>query len=285
MSNIFVICLGELVLPDRDGTFQLVISEDGTRTANLIVGDDYYKIRLDSNAEMDSNAGTSAPQYSSRMMNKKDFEDRMEAESKLAEPEVEYDPSENLQDVNGDYNSEGGNVLDIMMVYTSKARIAQGGSHSTMSALCAMGIENFKRSLERSAVIPSMTVELVYCGQTANDYSENSFSGALSDLRNNLIGLADSSTTFDKRDELGADAVFMMVDLGGSCGLGYNLAGGVPSSAAYSIGETDCSVFSHTFEHEVGHNMGLKHDRSQGTYADFSIEYGFCWDHPTDDQT
>ena len=75
-----------------------------------------------------------------------------------------------------------------------------------------------------------------------------------------------------------ADLVSMIVHTGGNCGLGeYNAA---PSSStdhiAHTVVKQSCSLANYSFAHEIGHNLGMLHDRhAMGGGGASSCNYGF----------
>jgi len=61
------------------------------------------------------------------------------------------------------------------------------------------------------------------------------------------------------RDARSADLVAVIKGAGG-CGLAWFNTGGVGANFGYSVTARAC-LFQHTFTHELGHNLGLNHDR------------------------
>ena len=64
------------------------------------------------------------------------------------------------------------------------------------------------------------------------------------------------------RDQYGADLVHLIAALDNSCGRAYRMRSVLSSFATFAFGVTDYSChWKFTFAHELGHNMGLSHDR------------------------
>jgi hypothetical protein len=65
-------------------------------------------------------------------------------------------------------------------------------------------------------------------------------------------------------DAFGADLVSLIIEGNGSlCGLGYLMlteSAGFEANA-FSVSARNCATGNYTFSHEMGHNMGLQHDR------------------------
>ena len=65
--------------------------------------------------------------------------------------------------------------------------------------------------------------------------------------------------TATKRDEQSADMVAVIKGAGG-CGTAWYNSNGVGANNAFSVTARGC-IAQHTFTHELGHNLGLNHDR------------------------
>ena len=67
------------------------------------------------------------------------------------------------------------------------------------------------------------------------------------------------------RDKYKADVVHLIIHgSGDSCGIGWLLDPTDPRSAysGYSLSDRGCAVDNYSFIHEIGHNLGLNHDRA-----------------------
>ena len=68
------------------------------------------------------------------------------------------------------------------------------------------------------------------------------------------------------RDKYGADIVHMIVEgqgNDGSCGIGWMVEPEAPltAEAGFSLSDHRCSAANLSFAHEIGHNLGMNHDR------------------------
>lgn len=152
-----------------------------------------------------------------------------------------------------------GNVtIDVMFVYTQSARLAWGGVNGVNSNLANI-MTNLNNSMVLSG-INNVNFNIVHTYEV--DYVESgSQSTDLNNLRNTTDGFMDE--IHDLRNTYGADLVAMIIgDTSGGCGIG-NLntnATNYNSSAAFSVTRFGCAVGNLTLAHEMGHNMGLRHD-------------------------
>jgi hypothetical protein len=164
--------------------------------------------------------------------------------------------------------------FDVMVLYTPAARSAAGGT-TAMMALVNLAVAETNSAYSRSGVIPR--VRLVYTGEVG--YTEvGDFSTDLSRLRNSSDGFIDHIHAL--RNAFGADLVSLIIEGNGSlCGLGYlmtSLSAGFEASA-FSVSARNCATGNYTFSHEMGHNMGLRHDRiaDPSTVTVFPYSHGY----------
>lgn len=147
--------------------------------------------------------------------------------------------------------------IDVMVLYTPAAATAAGGV-SAMNALIANAISLTNTAYGNSNV--TQRVRLAFSGPVA--YTE---SGDIeTDLDNITNGTGGLSTVAALRNTYAADMVSLMTNTPGSlfCGIAWHMSS-VSSgfeSFAYSVVEQSCAVGSLAFPHELGHNMGLRHD-------------------------
>ncbi|MEO6989869.1 MAG: reprolysin-like metallopeptidase [Aquihabitans sp.] len=147
-------------------------------------------------------------------------------------------------------------VVDVLVAYTPQARIEMGG----------------KAAIEAEAALSIAATNTAYIDSGVNGavrmvgVVETSFNIALSEA--GIIQLTDPSDGKAdelpvKRDQLGADLVALLSGTSADlCGLGWYLdtMAGTPEYG-YSVIAHDCAVDLMAFAHELGHNMGLDHDR------------------------
>jgi len=167
--------------------------------------------------------------------------------------------------VTGDTGAEpdaasGSPTIDVLVLYTPAAA-ASAGSATAISARIALGMSEANASYQNSGVL--QRVRLVGTQQVA--HVENS------DLAQDLYAVSNaygSTPIGDQaaalRDALGADLVMLVTapSNANACGLSYLMESVSPGFAAFgfSVVEQSCISPSYTFAHELGHNMGARHD-------------------------
>ena len=158
---------------------------------------------------------------------------------------------------------DDGSVVDILVVWTPAAKEDAGGETQLMSRiemLVAFANDAFARS--------GAYVALNLVGAEEVAYSETDRWTDLTRLRDATDGHLDN--VHDLRDAASADLVYL---------LGRFLGGRGEVLASFSVGVGDTRVFAH----EVGHNMGLLHDRYEAGPATFA--HGFATEDSLCEQT
>lgn len=167
---------------------------------------------------------------------------------------------------------DNGSMIDLLVVYTPLTR--QGlGSTAAVQSLIDTAIAETNTAYQRSGV--SQRVRVVHTAETVN-WSENgqsvnadtggfTFSEVLNFIRSTTDGRMDQ--VHGLRNTYGADAVVLLVDIAGSCGIAFNNA---HEGNAFSVVQWTCATGNYSFGHELGHNMGLNHERTTtGTGYDY----------------
>jgi len=167
--------------------------------------------------------------------------------------------------------SDTNQFVDVMIVYTPAARIAAGGTAAIVAELtAAVNTSNF--ALANSAV--AHRFRLVHSQEVS--YVETGDMGtSLSRLRTVGDGFMDDVHLL--RDQYHADVVSLLTTEQDACGIGYLL--GSPSdtsfqSWAFNVNNWECANGNVTLPHEIGHNMGLHHDRANASGVG-ARPYGF----------
>jgi len=168
-------------------------------------------------------------------------------------------------------------TVDVMILLTPQAYDALGDDPDAVGAAIDLMIEEANLAYELSnAYIRLRRVHAQsVAGRAWND------SG---DLEDDLDALTSDRTMLGSmaanlRDDVGADITTLLVrDGGGACGIGWQMTAANQDSfadSAYSVVDVDC-ISNYSYPHELGHNMGLQHDRdnaeSEGRY---SYAYGY----------
>jgi hypothetical protein len=147
-------------------------------------------------------------------------------------------------------------VIDVMVVYTPLAQ-ARAGGEAGIANLVNLGVAETNTSYASSGV--HQRLRLVH--HALVDYSEpSSFNTALTELRG---GIGTLNGVPALRNAVGADLVMMLVhpQSPSACGIAFLMTTVSTAFApnGYSVTDTDC-VAGFTFAHELGHNMGARHD-------------------------
>lgn len=149
-------------------------------------------------------------------------------------------------------------TIDVLVVFTPAARISWGGVAQSNSFI-ATAITNFNMSLINSG-IPNITINLVYSGEIPYTESGDIYID-LPRFRNNNDGFMDSVHTL--RTTYGADLCGLITSTPTNiCGLGYlnTSSTNYSNTSAFTVSLLNCAVSNYTLSHEMGHNMGLRHD-------------------------
>jgi hypothetical protein len=152
--------------------------------------------------------------------------------------------------------TDTGDIVDVMVVYTQLAQARAGGA-TGIANLIQLAVSETNTSYLASGV--NQRLRLVH--HQLVDYVEpSSFNAALADLRAGLGALSGVPTL---RNAVGADLVMMLVhpSAPSACGIAFLMTNVSPvfAPSGYSVTDTDC-IANYTFAHELGHNMGARHD-------------------------
>ena len=153
--------------------------------------------------------------------------------------------------------ADDGSLVDVMVLYTQGARAAAGGT-AAMNALVDLGITETNQAYASGGAIQRL--RLVLKREIA--YAETNMSPDLSRLAGNGDGFLDEAHAL--RNAYGADLVSLWGDFppGDGCGLGYLMS--TESSGfdvnGFNVADYTCATGNYSFGHELGHNMGLRHD-------------------------
>ena len=178
-------------------------------------------------------------------------------------------------------DADGGSVVDVLVVYTPKAQENAGGE-APMRAGVDLAVAYANDAHERSGA----EVRLNLVGAERVDYVEHPLSDCDREFgcrsATDLTRLANPSDGFmdgvhGRRDALGADLVSLFTGDGDVGGIAHCCPGSFSVVLAYE----DWSSYGvgSVFAHELGHNMGLSHDRYQvlglGDEGLFPFSYGY----------
>lgn len=173
---------------------------------------------------------------------------------------------------------DAGTQIDVMVVYTPRARNNAGGV-AGIEAKITNAVASANQAYVNSGV--AMHLNLVHAAEVA--YTEDgSMSTSLSRLQGTSDGYMDAVHQW--RDQYGADQVVLISADNSACGIGYlmNSVGSWFAPYAFSVVHDDSQYFclgNYTFAHELGHNQGSHHDRDSASSTpayDYSYGYRLC---------
>jgi len=214
----------------------ITIMPDGVVTGNVVYPDGFYQIRYRGNGV-----------HAVRQVDQSSFPPD-------AEP-IEVEPIKG-QIAQAGFTRDSGSVVDVMVVWTPSARSAAGGT-SAIQSLINTAVAETNQSYSNSSV--NFTINLVHSYEVSYSESGN-FSTDLSRLRSKTDGYMDNVHT--NRDTYCADHVVLIVNSTQYCGIAYLMSSVSTSfeSSAFSVVARTCATGYYSFGHELGHNMGARHD-------------------------
>lgn len=163
-------------------------------------------------------------------------------------------------------------TVDVMVGYTTAARGTLTVAKMEAKIVAAIAASN--QALLNSG-ITEFTFRLTSMPEIA--YVETTdIQTSLNDLRGTTDGKMDDVHAL--RDAAGADIVSLLVKVGNACGIAASMSPVSISFAprAFNVVKLSC-LAQLSLPHEIGHNMGNKHDRANSTGSGaFPYSYGLC---------
>ena len=157
-----------------------------------------------------------------------------------------------------DAQADDGSSIKVLVLYTPAVETAVNGANSVAS-LIATAISETNAGYSTSGVSTSLSL----VGTAKVSYSEHGtdvFSTALNDVTGTSDGNMDEIHAL--RDSLQADLVVLLIDNGQYCGMAWlpSTVSSSNSSMGFSVTAWNCATGYYSFGHEIGHNMGARHD-------------------------
>ncbi len=187
------------------------------------------------------------------------------------EPPAETELSLAAQAVQSFSNSP--HRLDVLIVYTQKARSEAGGT-AAIEATMQNAVDLTHTAYDNSQVTPRINIvhmqEIVH--REARHFSQD------------LAWVRDDPEVNALRDQYGADMVALIIHNLASCGVAYLMS--EPSVAfapnAYQVTAWDCAGGNLTLPHEFGHNQGADHNPEDATNYPTGAAYPWSYGHYID---
>ncbi len=184
-------------------------------------------------------------------------------------PGAQLDPP-GATDALGDTNQ----FVDLLVVYSPAARAYMGSTASIVAELTG-AVNNANLALANANVVHRFrlanSIEIAYTEAPAGQSSD------LDRLTDRADGFLDSVHAL--RDASGADAVTLLVRSPALCGVGWlmtpwHINSGF-ASYAFNVVDISCANANLAMAHEIGHNMGLVHDRANSGTSQPAFPYGY----------
>ncbi|HBB34752.1 MAG TPA: hypothetical protein DDZ80_09740 [Cyanobacteria bacterium UBA8803] len=161
--------------------------------------------------------------------------------------------------------------LDVMVVYTSAARRAAGGTVA-MNSLIDLAEMETNQGFANSHI--NLQIRIVH-RQEVNYLESGSSSTDLKRLINPKDGFLDSLQSL--RQLYKVDAVSLWVNHLDSCGLSRLMKSASMAfrDRAFSVVRDDCATGYYSFAHELGHNLGADHDIKHAQNGVYAYSHGY----------
>lgn len=154
--------------------------------------------------------------------------------------------------------TDSGTQINVLVAYTQSVLSALGGTTSAVQSLIATAISETNSGYSTSGV--NTALNLVHTVQVNYDES-GGFDVALNDITGTSDGKMDEVHAL--RNTYGADLVVLLINNTDYCGMAW-----LPSTVStsnqglgFSVTAYSCATGYYSFGHEIGHNMGARHDR------------------------
>jgi hypothetical protein len=168
--------------------------------------------------------------------------------------------------------------IDLLVAFTDKAAAASTDIRADINLAVSLANQANENSGVNSRFRLRGTVRVRGYDEESVDYTTTlcNLSGLSSCGASSATGRNAFAGVRRRRDVIGADLVALIRFGGASCGQGWLIEAPsvVTSQFGYSQVSLDC-IANHSFAHELGHNMGLQHDRYVTSAGDLDGDHNF----------
>ncbi len=247
---------------DPQSRVLLVLTKEGITQATVTHGDSTYELRY-----RDSDIHTL-----SEVDPMRDWSELPPLERETTED----DYLDNLpQSAAAQRTADDGSIIDVMVLYTNAVGRETGGD-SAMRASIELAVLSTNVGYLNSNV--DHNIRLVHT-ESVNYDASRGIAASLADL---TFHNAAFNGTLDEihsiRDAKGADIVVMITEDRDFCGRAWVMTAIDVAFAdrAFAVVSNDCLLDGRSFAHEIGHTMGLAHNREAGNSTGvFDDSYGY----------
>ena len=187
-------------------------------------------------------------------------------------PSTELEPAGGSQGASKAATLTNNPTVDILAAFTPQAKNGQGGING-INALINLAVNESNAGYANSGV--NQRYRLVGTAEMVGYVETGSFGTELNRITGKTDGYMDS--VHATRDQLGADAVTLIVNGSQYCGIANLMS--VPSNAfqanAFNVVARTCATGYYSFSHEFGHNFASHHDKANAGNAYYP--YGYGW--------
>lgn len=230
-------------LKGYDHSQVILVVEDGIMAGNITADGKIYQIRF-----------VAGGIHAVREINQAAFPEEL--------PPIPANPTPDELKVSPQSSPEPdvGDIIDVMVVYTPAARTAAGGT-TAMNSLIQLAVDETNQSYVNSGI--NQRLRLVHREEVSYTESGTMCGTSTGDLER-LTGTSDGymDNVHALRNTYGADFVSLIIETSNPCGCGWlmtNVSTGFAPNAFNVVART-CATGYYSFGHELGHNMGARHD-------------------------
>ncbi|MFN8397625.1 MAG: zinc-dependent metalloprotease family protein [Bacteroidia bacterium] len=170
-------------------------------------------------------------------------------------------------------------VVDLLVLYSreaqdSAAKEAGVAPNDSIRAVRAMHLEIARAVIIANYAFEQSNLDIMVRPvgiQMANPAGAWETDGSLEMTRDRL---GNDAAVSDLRNTLGADLVTMIVERGEECGYAFNYSGPGNDGAGFSVVRRNCAANNFSLAHELGHNLGLRHECEESQQGD---GFGFAY--------